>query len=419
MYVRRQGGGLEAFERLDMITVVVDTTATFIDVTMKTTPWIQLLTLCKDAVIDLVVSDVVLRETARHWEAEALQAIETANKRIDGITKSRERLTEFGLDATSLVDSAPVSDIPDKAKYLEKTREKLLSLEAQVPAVPDHVDIETLLVRDLHRRKPFNDSGKGFRDTLVWETLKPVVLASETGDTIFFITNNTKDYCDDAGDLAPELLAEIDIADGELVLVANLDALLVRPEFVPLIAALAQSEEQLAEFLKLAVSATSVDTDPPSLDQIVKDAVLSAIDGLTTEDVMTMNDGTTGLNFTDLDIPGELEGLTIDVVEPDESTLTWQTYETFQDTTLLIQAEVEADVSLDGYAYKGDAHYLADSGDIHVLDWDWNRSMVNAVTSTRAKLIFQIRLEQGANVADDCELEGAHRIDNDDPHSLT
>jgi hypothetical protein len=34
--------------------------------------------------------DVVLRETVRHWEAEASRAIETANGKIAGIKKSRE-----------------------------------------------------------------------------------------------------------------------------------------------------------------------------------------------------------------------------------------------------------------------------------------------------------------------------------------
>ena len=67
-----------------------------------------------------------------------------------------------------------------------------MSLSAHVLPVHEDLDIEALLVRDLQRRKPFDDSGKGFRDALVWETLKAVVLASEAGDTIIFVTNNTR-----------------------------------------------------------------------------------------------------------------------------------------------------------------------------------------------------------------------------------
>ncbi len=42
-----------------------------------------------------------------HWEAEALKVIETANRKIVGIKKSREKLTEIGIDGSSLVDSTP------------------------------------------------------------------------------------------------------------------------------------------------------------------------------------------------------------------------------------------------------------------------------------------------------------------------
>ncbi|MGI5238807.1 hypothetical protein [Dactylosporangium sp. CA-139066] len=95
-----------------MITVIVDTTATFVDVMMKSTSWTQLLTLCDGSRIQVVLPEVVLRETARHWEAEALKVIETANGKIDGIKKSRERLTEIGIDGSSLVDSTPVTASP-------------------------------------------------------------------------------------------------------------------------------------------------------------------------------------------------------------------------------------------------------------------------------------------------------------------
>lgn len=104
-----------------MITVVVDTTATFVDVMMKTTPWMQLLTLCHDSQIQVVLPDVVLRETARHWEAEAREVIEAANGKIGGIKKSRDRLTELGLDGSNLVDSTPVTANADRSDFQESS----------------------------------------------------------------------------------------------------------------------------------------------------------------------------------------------------------------------------------------------------------------------------------------------------------
>lgn len=399
-----------------MITVIVDTTATFVDVMMRSTPWMQLLTLCHDSRIQVVLPDVVLRETARHWEAEALKVIETANGKIAGIKRSREKLTELGIDGGSLVDSTPVTATPDKATFEEETREKLVSLGVQVEPVPDHVDIETVLQRDLARKKPFTDTGKGFRDTLVWETAKQVVMESEPGDKIFLVTYNSTDYCDQTGALAPELCAEVESAAGELTRVADLEELLKHRTLAPMVAGLAKTPEQLTTFLAFATSTHGADAEPLPVDHVVKNAVIHALEQLAGEDVQTVDAATSGLDFTELSIPSELEGLSIGTVEPDESTLTWQTYETYQDTTLLIQAEIDAEITLDGFAYKSDVGYLDEEDQIYILEWDWNNHMAHVGTTTKARLSFQIRLEQGMDFVEECEFEGAQPLIGEDPH---
>ena len=55
--------------------------------------------------------------------------------------------------------------------------------------------------------------------------------------------------------------------------------------------------------------------------------------------------------------------------------MTWQTYETYQETTLLIQAEI----SLIGFAYKSVVRYLAEEGKIYVL----SHSTVNHLITGR------------------------------------
>ncbi|MET8088481.1 PIN domain-containing protein [Micromonospora sp. NPDC005237] len=399
-----------------MITVIVDTTTTFIDVMMKSTSWMQLLTLCDESKIQVVLPDVVLRETARHWEAEVSKTIQTANGKIAGIKKSREKLTEMGIDASSLVDSTPVMGTPDRARFEEETRAKLVSLGIQVEPVPDHVDIESVLRRDLARKKPFTDNGKGFRDTLVWETAKQVVMESEAGDKIFLVTNNSTDYCDETGALAPELYAEVKSAAGELARVADLEELLKHGALAPMVAGLAKTPEQLATFLALAASTRSSDAEPLSVDQVVENAVMQALEQLAGEEVETGNPTTSGLDFTELTIPSELEGLSIASIEPDESTLIWQTYETYQDSTLLIQAEIDAEVTLDGFAYKSDLGYRSEDERVYVLEWDWNDHMAYVGTTTNARLSFQIRLEQGMDFVEECEFEGAHPLVGEDPH---
>ncbi|MBU2669935.1 DUF4935 domain-containing protein [Actinoplanes bogorensis] len=390
-----------------MITVIVDTTSTFDDVMLKSTAWMQILTLCHMSRIEVVLPDVVLRETARHWEAGALEAIQIANGKIAGLKKSRERLVEMGIDTKGLVDSETVNAKADKSGFEEATREKLLSLGVRVEPIPEHVDVETILQRDLARKKPFSPSGKGFRDALVWETVKAVVLTSAANAKNFFVTNNTGDYCQ-AGGLAPELEAEVKNAAGKLLWVANLEELLKHGALAPMVAGLAKTSDELAKFLAFATTTRDEGAEPLPVEQVVKEAVISALENLNGEDVKTDNAATTGLNFSGLGIPSELEGLSIDAVDADASSLTWQTYETYDDTTLLIQAEIEAEITLDGFAYKSDVGYLVDDdGNIRMLEWDWNDHMAHVGTTVMARLSFQIRLEQGADFVEECEFEGA------------
>ena len=249
--------------------------------------------------------------------------------------------------------------------------------------------------------------------------MKQVVLESEAGDQIFLVTDNSTDYCDDAGNLVPDLLAEVEGAGGHLSRVANLDDLLGLVEFAPLVASLAKTNDQLSAFLALAAGSHDPDAEPPSVDQVVRSAVFDACERLAGEDVEAVNESTYGLDFTELGIPGSLEGLSIDTVEPDGLTLDWQTYETYQDTTLLIQAEIHAEISLDGFAYKGDLGHLDDIENVHVLEWDWNDHMAHVATTVGARLTFQIRLEQGMHFVDECEFEGALPLVDDDPHSMS
>lgn len=351
-----------------MVTVIVDTTATYVDVMMKKTSWMQLLTLCHNSAVQVVIPAVVLRETARHWKAETAKAIEIANGKIGGIKASRDRLTELGVDGSSLVDSTPVTELSDQDQFAASQKERLLSLGVQIRDVPDHVDIETILQRDLARKKPFEPSGKGFRDALVWETVKDVAFGSDEGHEIFFVTDNSGDYCDSIGGLAAELLAGVDEAEGNLHRVADLNELLAQATFAPKVAGIARTDEELMAFLAEAVAAGSVNV-PPSVAEIVKKAVLEALEALSGEDIEVDSAESGGTNFAEIGIPGGLEGLSIDVIGADESTITWQTYATYDDTTFLIQAEVWADISMDGFAYKSDAISLQEDGKIYVLDW--------------------------------------------------
>jgi hypothetical protein len=241
-------------------------------------------------------------------------------------------------------------------------------------------------------------------------------VSGSRGELHFLVTDNSTDYCDETGVLAPELCAEVQDAAGELIRVADLGELLKHRTLARVVAGLEKTAEQLIAFLALAVATRSADAEPLSVDEVVKSAVTHALEQLAGENVRTVNAATSGFDFTELSIPSELEGLSIHTVEPDETTLNWQTYETYQDSTLLIQAEIDAEITLEGFAYKSDISYAGAEEQIYVLDWDWNDHMAYVGTTTEARLIFQIRLELGMDVVEACEFEGVQTLVVEDQH---
>lgn len=70
---------------------------------------------------------------------------------------------------------------------------QLVEAGVAVPEYPiaSHRDVTD---RAIYRRKPFRDSGAGYRDTLIWLTV--LELADQVEDNIVLVTNNTHDFGD-------------------------------------------------------------------------------------------------------------------------------------------------------------------------------------------------------------------------------
>lgn len=67
---------------------------------------------------------------------------------------------------------------------------------------------EDVVRRDLARRKPFAKGGKGYRDTLIWESV--IELASDGLDEpVVFITENSSDFLENRERLHPDLAADL------------------------------------------------------------------------------------------------------------------------------------------------------------------------------------------------------------------
>ncbi|MCK9792907.1 PIN domain-containing protein [Isoptericola sp. 4D.3] len=369
--------------------VFVDTTTTFGDLLLRRIDWMQLLTLCAKGEIRLVVPPVVIRESVRHWKRQAGQAVKNANDEIRKLTNS------FGLDA----GQGPSADLIDVGAHEKYLVDRLASVGAELPGLPTSATVEKLLDRDLRERKPFATSGKGFRDAINWETILEFLDDEAPVGKLFWVSKNSEDFGEGNGRLHSDLIGELDDPEG-VILVPSITSLLQRPEFTPLIGGLAASTEELEEYLATA----GVDVTSSSTHEFIRGALVHAAERLTgemVEDPYSAHE-TDGM-FGELDLPGEVTDMTIEHVEADPITVQWQVYESFDATTLLVGATIEARLFIEGFANKADALH-ADT--FEVREWDWNDHVSHVAFTREAVLSFRLRVEEGVGV-DDLEFESA------------
>jgi predicted nucleic acid-binding protein len=76
-------------------------------------------------------------------------------------------------------------------KYRNELLKKLSEYKVNIIPFPK-IEHKKIVERDLLRKKPFKRDGSGYRDTLIWETIKEICIYG-TYETVF-ITENSKDF---------------------------------------------------------------------------------------------------------------------------------------------------------------------------------------------------------------------------------
>ncbi len=371
--------------------VVVDTTTTFDDQLLNRASWNLLLTLCGKGMIRLIMPDVVVLETVRHWKRQSgamLTRVQSETKRLK---------TAFGIEA----GDGPDASLLDVAKYEATLRSKLGQVGAEVPGLPA-VSLATLLARDLKGRKPFSVTGKGFRDALNWETILELMADDLTFAPVYWISKNSEDFAE-KDHLHPHLLE--DLRPFETVTwVETLDVLVKMPEFEGLVKDLRRTEAELDSFVRPDAAPSPEAGRDLSVEEFVRSAVADAVQLLVGQNVETDNEyGSFGSPF-ELEIPSVIESAAIETVSADLESIEWQIYETFNETTMLLLVTVDAVLVIEGIVPKGETGDLAES--VSIRDWDLNRHYSSVGFDCEAKLMFQVRVDEGVGV-DYIELQSA------------
>jgi hypothetical protein len=373
---------------VNKVTVAVDTSAFFSDLTMKNESWVNTLLRAKRGEIDLWIPEVVVRESIRHFN----RSLEAAIKEMrDGLAKVRAlRLDEELLPARKDLESA----VRAKAEgFEERFRDRLLDAGARILSLPE-VSHAELLTRAIEEKKPFRTKGQdpdkkgpdGYRDALIWASITEAASRFTEDDTLIFVTNNHKDFCDkDGEDVAADLLADL-------------------PEPRPTVKRL-KSLDLMLKYLPQPVAPP--EPASPSLDDKILDAVLAACEELLGAEVDDgYEDRSPGYSFGDIEIPRAMETITIESITPDKGSLAWSAYDRFAEDTVLATATLNAGLLFDGFMDKHD-FYATDEVEAH--DSDWNDHVAWVYVERTAQLTFHVTIEEGTQDVD-VTFEGGESI---------
>ncbi|WP_327421169.1 PIN domain-containing protein [Streptomyces sp. NBC_01230] len=375
--MRRQG------MMVGKLTVAVDTSAFFSDLAMRNEAWVNTLLRAKRGEIELWVPEVVIQESIRHFT----RSLEVALKEMrDGLAKVRALRLDENL-------FPPRKDLEQSVRakadgFEDSFRRRLLDSGSRILDLPSISHAE-LLRRAIAETKPFRhkaqDPGKkgpdGYRDALIWASITEAASHFTKDDTLIFVTDNHKDFCDKDGEgIAADLLTDLPDPRPTVRRLKSLDAML---KYLPQAAVPPEAEQPVVP----------PEATVPSLDDKILDAVLAACEELLGADV---DDGyeerSPGFSFDGISFPGSMETITIESITPDAGTLTWGTYDRFAEDTALATATITADLLFDGFMDKH-SYYASDEVDAH--DSDWNDHVAWVYVERSAQLTFHVTIQEG------------------------
>lgn len=311
----------------------------------------------------LVVPQIVVEEAKNKHREQLLNLHRLAMDRVaqlNSLLPDGRRLAELPIDLEAAVGE------------LEGTFERDL---AQLGVSrPDYLDIAhvDLVTRDLSRRRPFRDSGKGYRDALLWETILRKV--ADKDDKAFLITQDLKDFCaeEDPHSLHPHLLEDLvarGLPEDAIVMCQSIEQFVdqrlkpLLPTKDDVLAAIQEGTYGLFEFAMFF--------------DVHREEIGRGIEG----------------QLTYGSIPGWPSELLEDphvayVENPSEQDIV-EAYAIDEDK-LFLAYDVVADVNLDLFVLKADFYWISEEVELAVEEPDWNDHVM--LTSKTVPLPMRISL---------------------------
>lgn len=326
----------------------------------------------------LLIPTIVLDEVVNKFKESLASAQSRAQEGIRDVDRLTKRKTCTGISID--IDTETTS-------YRERLTRKLNGVGTQYLGYPN-TSHENVVARDLDRRKPFDSSGKGYRDALIWDSLLARVRENPT-QTVF-VTNNTRDF------------AAQDKEHLHLDLVNDL-----RSNGLP---------EDLVVLAPSLGAFISVYVEPKlkRLDRVMHALQEDSFAGLHLTQVLLDRKETVAEQITD-ELPAllevsEFENPEVDYLEDPIDIHVVDVYELTPED-LFVRFTASFDASVTFFIFKPDYFALDEEKvDFEIWDDDWSRHYMWGSTFARLEVVFSLTFDEGSQSVESFGIEYVHGL---------
>lgn len=346
-------------------TIFVDTTTVTNNPGLDSAEWLRLLSLSRLELVHLIVPKIVLMEAGRQWQEHLNSQLEKLKGSQLEIRKSLQLL---GIAPLDYEENEQLWGRDDYVRTMSRQLRRNGAAVVEVPEVPTRELIE----QDLEAKKPFKRSGEGLRDAIIWESLR--LTAAKSQQPIYFVSNNTRDYCNSKGFLHEDLLETLDSPE-KVLHVKTLKNLFKLDSF-----------SQFEPHLQVLDAGIDEDDIYELIENILADRVGRDVIELAGIDLESRGWGDS--------IAIHLDNPTYAYIEPDVHSLLWNVFQAPEPDKSVVSAEISAECEVEGFLFKGDSR-LATLDDVRIVEADWNRHLMlmSESLTVRFRFVGQVELD--------------------------
>lgn len=358
--------------------VILDTNIIFSDFHLKGAKIKNLCESVKSTGDSVHIPEVVVDESINKYR----EKIQECKSKIDRGISDFKRLT--GKD----IGDNPISDefvLKEAKEYAENFKKQLRELGIKIIPYPSTPHQE-LVKRDLARKKPFQETGKGYRDALIWESIKSICKKSSSlfeNSKVIFVNKNHKDFCE-GGLLHPDLKEDLvnNGIDGNYIRVIEDIDIFIKEYIKP---------KQI--ILKNIQDALNTNNEYNKID-------------LNIEIENRITDFLLHHEFDYEESPFRQEFENPSVVNVDKPSFTVTEVRQISEDEILIEVEIDVNCEFDFFIFKSDAMCMDEDELPYIWNSNWNKHYMDASKTISIKLKVTLIVDSSfeAILSDDIEI---------------